>query len=88
MAGVLANLKANTSTLVVTREPQLDVVVAARNLPRVKTIPAPQINVLDLLKHDRVIMTLEAARRAEELWAPKEVREVGAEDVVPSQGGS
>ena len=73
MARVLSNLMIVTPVLVVTRESQSDVVLSARNLPRVKTIPAPQLSALDLLNHDRVIMTAEAVRRAEEIWAPGEV---------------
>jgi len=88
MAEVMANLNASTSTLVITREPQLDVVLAARNLPKVRTIPASQVNVLDFLKYDRVIMTLGAARRAEELWALTEVQDVGVGEGVTSQGDS
>ena len=88
MAQVMANLSASTSTLVITREPQLDVVLAARNLPKVRTIPASQVNVLDFLKYDRVIMTLDAARRAEELWALTEVQDVGVDEGVTSQGDS
>ena len=69
MARVLKNLGVTTPALLVTHVPQADVILSARNLPRVKTIPAPQINALDLLNHDRLIMTQEAVRRAEEIWA-------------------
>ncbi|MBF8267595.1 MAG: ribosomal protein [Dehalococcoidia bacterium] len=69
MARVLANLRVTTPALIVTPIAQADVILSARNLHRVKTIPAFQMNALDLLNHDRVIMTLEAVRRAEELWA-------------------
>ena len=34
-----------------------------------KTLPAPQLNALDLLQHDRLVMTEDAVRHAESLWA-------------------
>ena len=40
----------------------------ARNVPRVKMLPASLLNTLDLVKHRSVVMTLDAVRRAEELW--------------------
>ena len=69
MAAVLSNLGIATPVLVVTPSPQTDIILSARNLPRVKTIPVFQLNPLDLLNHDRAVVTLEAVRRAEELWA-------------------
>jgi hypothetical protein len=56
--------------------------VTPRNLQRVKTLPAPNLNVLDLLVHDRLVMTVAALRKAEELWAggptPGELESVAA----------
>ena len=95
MARVLANLDVTTPVLIVTHSPQMDVILSARNIGRVKTIPAPQLNALDLLNHDRVIMTAEAVRRAEELWAASAMQEeaeveaetaTGIEAEAPDQG--
>ncbi len=69
MAAVLANLGIATPVLVVTPTPQTDIILSARNLPRVKTLPVFQLNPLDLLNHDRAVVTLEAIRRAEAMWA-------------------
>jgi len=69
MSRVLSALGVVTTTLIVTHIPQTEVILSARNLVRVKTIPAQQLNALDLLRHDRVVMTSQAIRRAEELWA-------------------
>ena len=85
MTRLLANLGITTPALIVTHSPQTDVILSARNIARVKTIPANQLNVLDLLNHDRVIMTAEAVRRAEELWASVATK---AEAEAPSQGES
>jgi large subunit ribosomal protein L4 len=54
---------------VVTPQKDTSVVLAARNLQRVKTLPATDINVADLLNHDRLVMTVDALRVAEALWA-------------------
>ena len=72
MAGVLSNLDINSSTLIVTEETDRNIVLSARNIPRVRTIPAQQINVIDLLTHDKLLMTLDAVRKAEGLWALSE----------------
>jgi large subunit ribosomal protein L4 len=85
MARVLSNLGITTPVLIVTNTPQRDVILSARNLRRVRTLPAPQLNPLDLLNHDRVIMTAEAVRRAEELWASVGTN---AEVEAPGQGES
>lgn len=68
MAHMLANLGIATPALIVTQSPQMDVILSARNIGRIKTIPAHQLNPLDLLNHDRVIINLSAVRKAEELW--------------------
>ncbi len=69
MAAVLSNLGISSPVLVVTPTAQTDIILSARNLPRVKTLPVSQLSPLDLLNHDRAVVTLEAIRRAEELWA-------------------
>ena len=69
MVNVLKALDAASSTLIVTHPPSSNVVLSARNIQKVKTLPASNINVLDLLEHDRIIMTVDAVHRAEELWA-------------------
>ncbi|MFH1559878.1 MAG: 50S ribosomal protein L4 [Chloroflexota bacterium] len=84
MARVLSNLGITTPVLITTRNSQMDVILSARNLHRVKTIPASQLNALDLLNHDRVIMTADAVRRAEELWAFADTR---AEVEAPAPQG-
>jgi large subunit ribosomal protein L4 len=69
MAGVLAALGVKGSALVVSGAPQSELAQAVRNLPRTKAVRADLLNVLDLLRYDAVIMTQDAVKRAEELWA-------------------
>ncbi|MEK7281016.1 MAG: 50S ribosomal protein L4 [Chloroflexota bacterium] len=71
MADILKSLQVSTPTLVVTPEFQATVILAARNLPRVKTLPAPQLNVVDLLSHKALLITTEAVRKIEALWGEK-----------------
>ena len=50
--------------------PEVDEIVikSARNLPRIKTISARQLNVADMLAYDKLLMTEAALRQVEELW--------------------
>ena len=69
MAQLLANLSVTGSALVVTKGSDRDVVLAAHNLQKIWTIPVAQLNAQELLARDLVIMTVEAARWAEETLA-------------------
>jgi large subunit ribosomal protein L4 len=68
MTGILNSLKVESSALVVTAEARVNVVKSARNLPRVKTLPANLLNVVDLLSHQTLVMEVAAVRKAEEIW--------------------
>ena len=68
MASALKALGVESSALLVVSEPTRDVSMAARNLPKTKTLTADLVNVLDLMRYDRVVMTVDAVRRAEALW--------------------
>ena len=68
MARILATLGVNSSALIVTDEPEENVVKSARNLARVKTLPANLLNVVDILSCKMLLMTEAAVRKAEQLW--------------------
>jgi large subunit ribosomal protein L4 len=72
MAGILKALAIESSVLIVTDGPDTNVVKSARNLERVSTLPAAMLNVGDLLSHDVLLMTVDAIRRAEDIWGNKE----------------
>lgn len=74
MAEVLQALDIEGSVLLVTRDPNGSVIRSAHNIPRVKTLPANNINTGDLLKYEHLIMTVDAVRRAEGLWGGDLVR--------------
>lgn len=68
LVAVLQALNAYGSVLLVGDGIEGDVLRSARNVPKLKTLPAFQLNTYDLLKHHRIIMTLKAVREAERLW--------------------
>jgi len=68
MVQILEALGANSSTLIVTDEPENNVIKSARNLPGIKTMAANLINTLDILSYQRLLITEEALRKAEKLW--------------------
>ena len=71
MARILAALGVASSALVVTAEPDPNVYKSARNLERIKTLPANLLNVVDLSSHQVLMITVAAVRRVEELWMPQ-----------------
>lgn len=68
MARVLHNLGVAGAALVVTAQAEPAVVKAGRNLPGIKTLPAPLLNVGDVLTSRHMVITVDGVRRAEELW--------------------
>jgi large subunit ribosomal protein L4 len=64
----LSRLEMNRGALLVTGTPDRTLLLSARNLPRTKVLAADYLNVVDLLNHRGVVMTVEAVRRAEALW--------------------
>ena len=68
IVNVLTALEIDSSALIVTSEPEENVVKSARNLTGIKTIPASLLNVVDILSRKRLLMTVEAVRKAEKIW--------------------
>jgi len=68
MAGILAALGVDSSALIVTSEPEENVVKSARNLAGIKTMPANILSVVDILSYKMLLMTEAAVRKAEQLW--------------------
>lgn len=69
MKAVLAGLSANTKTLIVTADYNEAVALSARNLPGVTSVTAAGVNVLDLLTHEKLIITQGAVKQVEEVLA-------------------
>lgn len=66
---MLNALKVDTKALVVTAENDETVNRSANNLQNVKVLTVAELNVLDLLTHDKLIITKEAAEKAGEVLA-------------------
>jgi len=71
MAGILAALGIDSTTLIVTDKPEENIIKSSRNLAGIKTIPANILNVVDILSYKMLLMTEPAVRKAEQLWGPQ-----------------
>jgi large subunit ribosomal protein L4 len=67
--GVLQALSVNSKALIVTANLDENVALSARNIPGVTVLTADGINVLDVLNHDKLIMTKAAVEKVEEVFA-------------------
>lgn len=65
---VLVNLNALKSTLVVMPSSNKNVIKSINNLPGVKTTIVNALNVYDILKYDKFIITKEAVVKVEEVY--------------------
>jgi len=68
VVSILHNAGIERSALIVTGDPDRSVLISARNLPKTKVLPAPYLNVVDLLSHRDLLLTEDAVRRVEGLW--------------------
>ncbi len=68
MAGVLKNFGA-VKALIVTAAKDEAVVRASGNIQGVKTLPADSVNVYDLLNYDKLVITKDAVKKVEEVFA-------------------
>ena len=86
MISLLENLNISGSALVVTKDSQEAVVQSARNLSKIWTLPVNLLNAHELLRRETVIMTVEAARWAEE-FLQLEPQRKRVRDWGPETGG-
>lgn len=66
---MLNALEIDKKTLIITAEKEENVSRSANNLQTVKVISVGEVNVLDLLMHDKLILTKDAAEKAGEVLA-------------------
>lgn len=69
MVNVLKSLKVDSSVLIVIDGKNEAVEKSARNIPGVKTAFVNTINVFDILKHEKFIITKDAVAKVEEVYA-------------------
>ena len=68
MVAVLKALNVEDKALVVMPAPDMTVIKSARNLEGVKTACVNTLNVYDIVKHDKFIITKEAVNKVEEVY--------------------
>ncbi len=69
MVKTLENLKVTGKTLILLPEKNENVQKSARNIEGVKTTLVNTINVYDLLKYNKLVVTLDAVKKLEEVYA-------------------
>ena len=69
LSTLLNNLGISNSTLIITANAQENVFRAGHNVPKLWTTPVNLLNANDVLNYQTIIMTVDAAKLAEEMWA-------------------
>ena len=69
MVKTLSNLKVEGKTLILLPEKNENIQKSARNIKGTKTTLVNTINVYDLLKYNNLVVTLEAIKKIEEVYA-------------------
>ena len=69
MIKVLENLKVNEKVLIVIPENDLNVQKSAKNIPGTKVCLVNTINVYDMVKYSKLIVTKQAIEKIEEVYA-------------------
>lgn len=65
---IMEAMKIDSSVLLVLDEPESNIVKSARNLNRVKTLPAELLNVVDIISKKEILITEPAVRKIERVW--------------------
>ena len=69
MVKTLSNLKLEGKTLIILTDKNENVIMSAKNIEGVKTIPVNNINVFDLLNCDNLVLPLDTVKKIEEVYA-------------------
>lgn len=69
MVKILENIKADKKALIVMDEKNENIIKSARNIPNVETTLVNTLNVYDILKYNSFIITKDAVRKVEEVYA-------------------
>lgn len=68
MKAVLDSLKLEKALIMLDKKDE-NVILSARNLPKVRTVLTNSINVYDILKYDTLVLTKDAVAQLEEVYA-------------------
>ncbi|SCG84102.1 50S ribosomal protein L4 [Proteiniborus sp. DW1] len=69
MVNILKNINSSKKALIVMAEKNENVIKSARNIPGVQTSLTNTLNVYDILKYDSFIITKDAVKKVEEVYA-------------------
>ncbi len=69
MTSILTGLSIEKKALIVTADVNETVTLSARNIPGITVLTANSINVLDVLNHEKLVMTKAAVEKVEEVLA-------------------
>lgn len=69
MIDILSKVKAAKKALVVTSESDKNVIKSSNNIPGVQTATVNTLNVYDLLNYDSLVITQDAVKKVEEVYA-------------------
>ncbi|KUO73266.1 MAG: 50S ribosomal protein L4 [Clostridia bacterium BRH_c25] len=69
VVSLLENLKVDSKTLIVMAESNENIIKSARNIKGVKTASVNTLNVYDILNYDKFIITSDAVKKVEEVYA-------------------
>lgn len=69
MIGILNNLNIEKKALIVTLNRDDNIEKSARNIPGITTTIVGNLNVYDILRHDKLVLTKEALDKVEEVYA-------------------
>ena len=69
MAKMLENIKAEKKALIVMAEKDENVIKSAANIPGVRTALVGTMNVYDIINHTNLILTQDAVKKIEEVYA-------------------
>ncbi len=69
MSKILSNIKAGKKALIVMDKKDMNVIKSARNIPNVQVAFVNTLNVYDILNFDSFIITKDAVRKVEEVYA-------------------
>ena len=72
MLQTLSSIGAGTSALILTVKTEPMLVRSADNLPTVKVTPAVNVKLADIINYEKLVMTLDAVREAERMWAAEQ----------------
>jgi large subunit ribosomal protein L4 len=74
MTNILSAFEIDSSVLIVTTDSTPNVIKSASNLASVDVLPSALINIADLLSHQKLLVTIPAIHKIEQIWGRKVIK--------------